>query len=176
MKKVEKIKIVSNVILLIISSIMMLLTIFKVSDVKLVLIILFASIILVKFVEFLLTRKEESYLSLTDVFASLICLIALIFVKENKLFLLIFLIWIGLNCLIKLKKADKYHDVNNSLWILEIIKLFIFLTISLLTALNLYQDSSIEIVLISEIFFINATLDLITSITTYLNGGKNEIS
>jgi len=74
--------------------------------------------------------------------------------------------------LVRLKKADYYHDRKNFLWMLHIITLCIFLLISLLTAINLYYSSSVQILMLGNFFFINGILDLIDPLTNYIKENK----
>ena len=85
---------------------------------------------------------------------------------------LVLLIWMGLMCLIKLKKADFYHDKKNKMWILRLFILFVFLTSGLLTGINLYYEASVQTIIVGFFFFLNGVLDAIDPITLYLMENK----
>lgn len=177
MKRKEKIDFIINMLFILLGSVIVLLPIFKVSNLKLILLIIFGVYSFLSIIEFLLTKKEDDYQSLGTCILSLIAfIILLIFKLKEKTLLLIFLIWIGVSSLIKLKKADYYHDRDNSIWIYRIFVLFIFLTSGLLIGLNLYGESNMEILLIGFYFMLNGILESIEPIILYLMRGKNEIS
>lgn len=177
MTKKEKTDFIISVSLLIEACIILLLPSFNITNVLLVLIIVMASFAFLKLLQFILTFKDKDYQSLFMSIISLIsCLVLAIFELDKKIILLIFLIWMGLTCLVKLKKADYYHDRDNKLWVFRIIVLLIFLTIGLLTGLNLYQSDSLEILLFGYFFFINACLEMLDPMILYLVGKNNESS
>ena len=74
--------------------------------------------------------------------------------------------------LIKLKKADFYHDRSNKMWILRIFILIAFLSVGLLLGINLIQDKQVQILLISFIFIVNSLLDTIDPIVRYILESK----
>ena len=113
--------------------------------------------------------KYKDYESLYTCLISLGVLISLFLVNlTTKSMVLILLIWMGLMCLIKLKKADFYHDRKNKMWCLRLFILFTFLTTGLLTGINLYYESSVQTIIIGFFFLINGILDVIDPITVYL--------
>ena len=78
------------------------------------------------------------------------------------------MIWVFLMSLIKLKKADYYHDRSNSIWIIRVIFLLLFILIGLLTTINLYYQASVQILLIGNFFFIHGVLELLDPLMNYL--------
>ena len=100
---------------------------------------------------------------------SLGALISLFLIElETKNLVLVLLIWMGLMCLVKLKKTDFYHDRQNKMWILRLFILFTFLTTGLLTGINLYYEASVQTIIIGFFFFINGLLDVVDPIAMYL--------
>ena len=87
---------------------------------------------------------------------------------------LILMIWMGLMSLIKLKKADFYHDRENKMWILRLLILFIFIASGLLTSINLFYDNSVQILLIGYFFLVNSVLDTISPLVEYISRGIYE--
>ena len=82
------------------------------------------------------------------------------------------MIWMALMCLIKLKKADFYHDRKNKMWLLRLFILFTFLTTGLLTGINLYYEVDVQTIIIGFFFLINGILDTIDPIVLYLMENK----
>ena len=86
---------------------------------------------------------------------------------------LVLMIWMGLMCLIKLKKADFYHDRENKMWILRVFILFAFLTSGLLTGLNLYYEASVQTIIVGFFFFVDRDLFLqLLGIRVFTSVGK----
>lgn len=169
MKKKELIDLITSLSLMIFASVILLLPTFKINDLSFILKIIFGFYTLIKIAQFILTIKEKDYESCLTSIISLIGFIALIFIKAStKNIALILLIWMALMCLIKLKKADFYHDRANKMWILRLFILFVFLTTGLLTGINLYYDASVQTIIVGFFFFINGMLDAIDPIALYL--------
>lgn len=177
MKKKEIIDLITSMALLILSFVVLLLPTFEVTDIKLVLTIIFSFYTLVKLTQFIFIFRDKDYESL---FTSIISLGAVIGVNlidfKTQNITLVILIWMGLMCLVKLKKADFYNDRNNKMWVLRLFILFVFLTSGLLTGLNLMYESTVQMIIIGYFFLINSVLDAIDPIAIYLMGVKNEDS
>lgn len=169
-KKKELIDFITSIALMILASAILLFPSFKISDLKLTLMIIFGLYTLIKLTGFILILKEHDFENLFTGLISLGSLVALYLIKDTKYIALILLIWMGLMCLVKLKKADFYHDRKNKMWILRLFMLFIFLTSGLLTGINLMHESAIQIIVIGYFFFINSVLDVIDPIALYLMG------
>jgi hypothetical protein len=171
MNKKEIIDFIINLSLLILSCVILLFGVFGINDLKLTLLIIFGFHAIMKLTQFIFIYKYHDYQSL---FTSIISIIACIVIGclniKNEYIILTLLIWLGLMCLLKLKKADFYHDRGSKMWILRIFMLFVFLTISLLTGINLLHGSDIQILLIGYLFFINSLLEIIDPLVVYLIG------
>ncbi len=175
MKKKGVVDLITNVSLFILASIVLLLPLFKITDLKMILTIIFGLYTLVKITGFILIINEHDYESLFTSIISLCALIAVYFLEMNTQNIsLILLTWMGLMCLVKLKKADFYHDRKNKMWILRLFILFAFLTSGLLTGLNLFHEKNVQIIIIGYFFLNNSILDIIDPIASYLMGVKNE--
>lgn len=176
MTKKEITEFIVGLTLLIIAGCIILLPTFKVTSIKTILIIIFSFYTIIKLISFALTFKEKDYESLFTCLISLASLIAVSLLKlTTKNIVLILMVWMGSMSLIKLKKADFYHDRKNKMWIIRILILFIFIASGLLTGINLFYDSSVQILLIGNFFFINGILDTMSPVVEYLNRGpKNE--
>ncbi|MBQ6687192.1 MAG: hypothetical protein IJN03_01560 [Bacilli bacterium] len=159
-----KADIITSLSLIICSSIVILLPLLSINNVKVTFIIIMLFYMVSNLINYLLVKKSKDREGL---YTSIVCLISLILanilnVMENPIYLaFILLIWTFGMSLVKLKKADYYHDRKNNMWIMHIITLFIFILIGLLTAVNLYYAAEIQILMLGNFFFINGILDLI---------------
>ncbi len=177
MKKKEIVDLISSISLMLLASVIMLFPLFNIDNVKLVLTILFGFYTLIKLSSFLLIIKEKDYESLFIGGVSLAGLIAIYYISlSTKNLALILLVWLGVASLIKLKKADFYHDRDNKMWILRLFILFVFLTTGLIFSLNLMYDSSVQILIIGSFFLINSLLDAIDPLVTYLMRSNSNAS
>lgn len=169
MKKKELVDLITGISLMLLAGVILLLPTFKVNDLSFILKTVFGFYALIKSAQFILILKEKDTESLFTCLISLGAFISLFFVNSDiKNIVLILLIWMGLMCLVKLKKADFYHDRKNKMWILRIFILFVFLTAGLLTGINLYYEASVQTIVIGFFFFINGILDVIDPISLYL--------
>lgn len=111
MKKKELIDLITGISLILLAGVILLLPTFKVNDLGFILKIIFGFYTLIKLTQFLLILRDKDTESLFTFLISLSALISLFFIKlSTKNIVLILLIWMGLMCLVKLKKADFYHD------------------------------------------------------------------
>ena len=169
MRKKELIDLITGISLMLIAAIVLLLPSFKVNDLSFILKMIFGFYALIKFVQFILIMKDKDYESLFTSIVSLVSLISLFIIElSNKHLILVLMIWMGLMCLVKLKKADFYQERKNKMWILRLFILFTFLTTGLLTGMNLYYESSVQTIIIGFFFFINGILDIIDPLALYL--------
>ena len=169
MKKKELVYLITGLLLMLLAAVILVLPTFKINDLGFILKVIFGFYALFKLLQFILILKEKDLESLYTCLISLGALISLFLVELNtKNIVLILLIWMALMCLIKLKKADFYHDRKNKMWILRIFILFTFLTSGLLTSINLYYEPSVQTIIIGFFFFINGLLDVVDPIAMYL--------
>jgi len=174
MTKKTKIDFSVSLILIIAGSILMLLPLLNYTNVKLALIILIGIYLVSNIINYILVKeskdKEGLYTSIVNALS--LILVLLLDIKKPINLASVLLIWTFGMSLVRLKKADYYHDRKNFLWMLHIITLCIFLLISLLTAINLYYSSSVQILMLGNFFFINGILDLIDPLTNYIKENK----
>ena len=169
MKKKIMVDFISSLALFILAGIMMIFPILGIKDVKLVLELIFGFYTLIKLSSFIIIFKERDYENLFTGLVSLGCFISIFFINlTTKNIGLIILIWLGVMTLVKLKKADFYHDRSNKMWILRIFILLVFLSVGLLIGINLIQEESVQILLISFFFIVNGLLDSIDPIVRYM--------
>lgn len=169
MKKKELVDLITGISLMLLASVILLLPTFKINDLSFILKIIFGFYALIKLTQFLLILKEKDIESLFTCLISLGALISLFLIDlTTPNMVLVLMIWMALMCLIKLKKADFYHDRQNKMWVLRLFILFAFLTAGLLTGLNLYYEASVQTIIVGFFFLINGLLDVIDPITLYL--------
>lgn len=173
MKKKELIDLITGLSLMLVAGVILLLPSFKVNDLSFILKTIFGFYALIKLTQFILIIKEKDFESLFTCLISLGALISLFLIEfTTKNMVLVLLIWMGIMCLIKLKKADFYHDKQNKMWILRLFMLFVFLTSGLLTGINLYYEASVQTIIVGFFFFLNGVLDTIDPIAMYLMESK----
>ncbi len=177
MKKKEIVDFISSLSLMILACVVLLLPTFNIDNIKLVLTIIFGFYTLIKLSSFILIIKERDYESLFTGAISLVGLIAIYYIElSTKNLALILMIWLGISSLIKLKKADFYHDRDNKMWILRLFILFVFLTTGLIFSLNLMYENSVQILIIGCFFLINSLLDAVDPLVTYLMRSSSNAS
>lgn len=174
MNEKTKIDFITSLILIICSSIIMLLPILNFTNVFVILLIILGIYIISNLINYLLVKKSKDGEGLYTALASLLCVILLFILDVSKPVNLavILLIWTFGMSLVKLKKADYYHDRENRLWFMHIISLFIFILIGVLTTINLYYSSDVQILMLGNFFFINGILDVVDPLTNYLKENK----
>ena len=169
MKKKIIVDFISNLILFILACGVLIFPLLEIVNVKLVLILIFGFYTLVKLISFAIIFREHDYENLFTAIISGGCLASLFLVNlTNKNIGLIMLIWLALMSLVKLKKADFYHDRANKMWLLRIFILFVFLGVGLLLNINLIQSESVQILILGMFFIINSLLDTIDPMVRYM--------
>ena len=173
MKKKELVDLITGISLMLLAGVILLLPSFKVNDLNFILKVIFGFYTLIKLTQFILILKERDFESLFTCLISALALVSLFLIDfTTKNMVLVLMIWMGLMCLIKLKKADFYHDRKNRMWILRLFILFAFLTSGLLTGINLYYEASVQTIIVGFFFFINGILDVVDPIALYLMENK----
>ncbi len=170
MKKRNTIEFITNLALVILSFGILLMPMFKFDDLKIILLVILGLYSLMKLTSFLLIRKKDEFESLIMGITSLIAFIGVYFLKLNgKVLLLIILIWMGINALVKLKKADYYHDRKDKMWILKLFLLIIFIANGLFTSINLFNNTT-QLVAMGYFFLISSLLDTIEVLVKMITG------
>ena len=78
--------------------------------------------------------------------------------------------------LTKLKESDYYHDRKNKLWELNVVNLVLFIIAGIITTLNLYYTSDIQILVLGFFFLINGILDLMDPLVAFIINKKDEFT
>ncbi len=170
MKKVL-VDLITAVFLIIMGCVVLVLPIMGVMNVKTVFITVLALYGIINLVQFILTFKDKDYEGLFTVIASVITILIALFTdfKSAPLNLAMTLfVWISFMSLIKLKKIDYYHDRKKKIWLLRMITLVLFILSGLLSVMNLYYETQVQILTLGFFFFIHGILELVDPITNYL--------
>ncbi len=124
---------------------------------------------------FCLNLKEKDYTSaLKAIFSLLVAIISYVInVTTNpKYFAMTILLWTALMALVKLKKADFYHDKKNKLWILQIACLFIFLLSGVISSLNFIYGEETQIIVFGYFILITGIIEFFDPFLSYLTKGR----
>ena len=68
--------------------------------------------------------------------------------------------WVGIMAIMKLIKLDYYHDRENGLFYVNLITFALFLTLGLLTSINLYFNETVQVLILGFFFVVNGLLNL----------------
>lgn len=126
-------------------------------------------------IEFFLTMKSRDYTNAFTCLASLVIgIIGYVFkVTETPKYLaLTILIWLLFLSLIKLKKADMYHDKKNKMWQFEIALLFLFVITGILTSINFLFGLEANIIVFGYFILITGIFDFLAVFLAYITKGK----
>ncbi len=165
MKWKPKVDLATASLLILIGVTVLLFPILKISDINTIFLIVMIAEGIVYFARFLLTKEYRDYEGIFCCISSIIIGIISFFYKPNTsalhLMRLLFA-WIILKSLIKLKKADYYHDRNNKMWKSEIAVLMLFILSGVLTTMNLNYEPNVQIFMLGYFLLINGILEGIT--------------
>ena len=162
-------EIVVAVILLLTGACMLFLPFMGVTNCKVVLRIMYGIISLVYLGWFIKRPKDKDFESLFSFFASFVSLILCIILKNTPSNLaLILLLYVMMLSLTRLKKADFYHDRRNRIWQINLITLAVLILSGLLSSINLYYQSAVQILVFGYFFFINGILELVDPLVLFL--------
>ena len=175
MKKKQKVELIIATFLILCGSLMLIFPLFKFVKIKLIFMSVLGIYGFLNLIKFILVRASLDYEGLLTSIASIITLIIVGFLSVDVVpwyLALSLFIWIILMSLIKLKKADYYNDRKNSVWILEVVSLILFILTGLLTTINLYYDNDIQVLVLGYFYLIHGILELVDPLTIYLTAKK----
>ena len=175
MKRKQVIDLIISILLIIIGSVLLIFPLLSIGYVKYIFMSVLALYGIINLIQFILTNKSKDYEGLFTMIASIISLIilGLLDVDNNPLNMAIVLfVWITLMSVVKLKKCDYYHDRHKKICVLKMINLLVFILIGLLSVINLYYDSNVQILVLGFFFFIHGLLELTDPVTIYVLDGK----
>ena len=163
------------ILLIIIGTIITILPVFSIVNVKTVFTIIISLYGVIHLIKNVLILKSKDYSGFGIAFSSIVILVLLMFIDINdspwNLALLQF-IWIILLSLNKLKESDYYHDRKNKLWILNITNLILFILVGVLSAINLNYTGDIQILVLGFFFLFNGILELMDPLSAYIIANK----
>ena len=171
MNRKQIVDLIIALLLIVIGSALLVFPILHFIEVKKIFIAVLGTYGILNLIQFLLTIKSKDYEGLFTTIASIIVLVIAIIldINTNKWYLALSLfIWIILMSLIKLKKADYYNDRKNRVWIMKVITLIVFILCGLLTTINLYYESDIQILVLGYFYLIHGIIELLDPVTGYL--------
>ena len=171
MKKFEKyfVEIVLAIVLILDGAINLLLPFIGYGNIRVILGFTFGIIALVNLIGFIKKPKDKDYEHLFSCIASIvICVLSLFLPRRPSNLALVLLLYVMIMSLIRLKKADFYHDRKNKIWRINIITLGLFILTGILTSLNLYYQSEVQVLMFGYFFLMNGILELIDPLVLYL--------
>jgi len=175
-KNKKKVDLFSAIFLIIIGVILLLFPLFDVTNIKWIFFGIMLCYAMVHFIQFFLTKKEKDYEGLFTALVSLVVgVVGIVFnfyVTPLKIAISL-MVWVALLSLIKLKKADYYHDKKNSMWKIQSGILIMFITVGILTSVNLYYGESIQVLILGFFFFTHGIIELIDPVVQYYVGVKS---
>lgn len=170
MKWKQKVDFTASILFLLTGCFLLLCPLINYTNINILFIVVMITYTIVNFGKFILKKEHHEVESIYSCFASLIVSIVSIFFQINdstlNLTILLF-IWIILESLIKLKKADFYHDRKSKLWLLEMIYLVLFIIMGTFTGINLSQTTQVQILLLGYFFSFYGILELTNPIIIY---------
>ena len=170
-KKKYELEILVALISILTGAVSLILPFVGVNDCKTVLIVAFGLMTFVSAFLYVNKPKDKDYESLYTFIVNLVLLILAIIIRLNPINLaLMLLLYVMFLSLIRLKKADFYHDHRNGMWQVNIITLGILILTGILTSINLYYQSEIQILMFGYFFLINGVLELIDPLVLFLKG------
>lgn len=163
MKYKQKVDFLSNISFLFIGVLLLLLSLFNITHIKLLNMIVFSFISITNIIRYILVKSSKDYEGLHIFIISLICLILTILLditNVKKLYYVI-MVWVGFMSLANLKKMDYYHDRKDNMWKIQAFIFCVFLLTGLLTCINLAHSSSVQIIILGYFFMICGILKII---------------
>lgn len=157
-------------ILILISCVVLVLPIFNVDNIKMVFISIISLYGISHLIKNFTTLASKDYSGFGTSLNSVIVLVLMMFLDVNEPWnlALILFIWIILMSLTKLKESDYYHDRKNKLWKLNICNLLLFILVGILTTINLYYPSEVQILVLGFFFLIHGILELMDPLVAYI--------
>lgn len=171
MRKKTLIDFIVSAFLIICGSVILIFPLLKVINVKYIFMGVLAFYGVMHIIQFALTNKEKDFEGLFIMLASILGIVLLGFLDVDNIPLnlaLVLFVWIVCMSLIKLKKTDYYHDHNKRIWLLRIVTLVLFIISGLLTVINLYYESEVQVLVLGFFYFIHGILELTDPLTNYL--------
>lgn len=163
MKNKQKVDTLIALSLILTSIILLILPIYKITNINNLMIFVFSSYTIFNLIQFIFTYKSKDYESLFSAIASLFTLVLNIIFEmaaSPRTLALILMCWIALMSLAKLKKIDYYHDRKDRMWQIRVFNLLFFILAGILTSINLAYSGEVQIIVIGFFMLIHGILEL----------------
>ena len=163
MKNKQKVDTLIALSLILTSIILLILPIYKITNINNLMIFVFSSYTIFNLIQFIFTYKSKDYESLFSAIASLFTLVLNIIFEmaaSPRTLALILMCWIALMSLAKLKKIDYYHDRKDCMWQIRVFNLLFFILTGILTSINLAYSGEVQIIVIGFFMLIHGILEL----------------
>ena len=170
MKLKQKVDMIIDAILIVIGIVMLMLPTFKITDIKNLFFTIMILYAILTFIQFILTRKSKDDEGLYTMLVSLgIGFVGLFFSFNNPFQLAASVLsWTTLMGIAKLIKTNYYNDRRDRMYKLRIFTLIAFMVLGLLTSINLYSETSVQVVVLGFFFYTHGILELIDPLVKYL--------
>ncbi|MBR1413236.1 MAG: DUF308 domain-containing protein [Bacilli bacterium] len=162
MKKKQITDLSTGIILVAISVIILMFPTFKITNVKYILGISLILYTLVNFIKYIITHESKDKEGLYTALISLAIALIVFFsdMSKPKNLALTLFSFVILMVIMRIIKADYYHDRHNKMWMLEVVSLILFMLAGYLTCVNLYYSADIQIIVLGFFFFINGMFEI----------------
>ena len=163
MKYKQKVDLGASIFLILVGTIMLILPLFQVDNVKVIINVIFTLYTIMYVVKYILCRKSKDYEGIHCALASLVILLANIFLNPTnspRNLAILIMVWVIFMSMAKLKKMDYYHDRRDRMWKVRTFILILFILSGVLTSINLEYTGVIQIIVIGFFMFIHGVLEL----------------
>jgi uncharacterized membrane protein HdeD (DUF308 family) len=171
MKYKQKIDIIVALFLVLFGSIILVLPLFNITNIKAIGIIIFSIYTVLNIAQYILTYKSKDIEGVISAIASVVALIVTIVTKpqnDPRTLAMILMTWVIIMSIAKLHKADYYHDRRDRMWKVRVLNLGIFIIAGILTSINLAYTGEVQIIVVGFFLFIHGIVELFDPVTKYL--------
>lgn len=170
MKKKQIVDLVIDSILIVIGIVLLLFPMFNITNVKNLFFGIMCCYAILNLIQFILTRESKDYEGLYSTIISMaIGIVGLSFnFNDPKELAISVVTWTFLMAVAKLIKANYYNDLKDRMWKLRIFTLLAFIVLGVLTSINLYHSSDIQVLVLGFFFFTHGILETIDPLCKYL--------
>ena len=170
-KRKYKLEITVALISILVGAISLILPYFGVNNCRLVLIVAFGLLTIASLLLFILKPKDKDLESLyTGIISLLLLIMVIALIPTPSNLALMILMYVLFLSLIRLKKADFYHDRHNGIWQVNVVTLGLLILVGIISSINLYYSGSVQIIVFGYFFLINGILELIDPLVLFLKG------
>ncbi len=171
MNRKQKVDMLIDLCLILIGVALLVLPMFKITNLYNLMIFIFSAYALLNFIQFIFTYKSKDYESLYSTIIAIFTLILNIIFEMTaspRTLALILMCWIALMSFAKLKKVDYYHDRHDEMWKVRVFNLLFFIIAGILTSINLAYNHEVQIIVIGFFMLIHGILELFDPIVKTL--------